>query len=275
MQNPAKTTREYISRAQASLRRDHVLKSLDAAVGALGLMISNRFFGKEKFETEVLMQELIKHLNNHQEIKDYFHARKVFATPFLRYSPGGEAKILPKIKELQQAFLGHMEAREEAEKADRVAEKERLLTKGQELLDAGQAARGKGYLRRVVEHFGSEAGIITEIGRRMLAAKLYPEAAEILEQGIERFPADSKAYALAIQSYTKLQEYEKAEAVFLRALRQFGAHPRTHLNMSRLYLEWRRYDKAYDFAKMAYDKDSSLTDAQTVMEQAGRRIFKH
>lgn len=275
MDTPIKIFREATARARSSLRKDRIACAIGFAATALETLLSNRFIGKEKFEAEVYLRELMNDLNRHGLVRDYFHAKKQFATPHIPYKTGNEDRLLKRLRDLEGEFLAQAEVRREAEAAERAAEKARLLDRGQKLLDQGQAPRAKGFLRRVVEGYGDEPGVAGDVGRRMFEAGLFFEAAEILEQAVERFPTDSAAHALAIRAYVKLQEYGKAESLFLKALRNFGAHPRTHLNMSRLYLEWRKYDKAYDYAKMAFEKDPGLAEAKEIMTAAGSRVFSH
>ena len=86
--------------------------------------------------------------------------------------------------------------------------------------------RGKGVLRRVVEGWGHEEGLVTEIAMIFLEHQRYMEAVELFEQVIEKFPSDSRAYGGAVRCYKELHEFEKCEKVYMKALKQFGAHPK-------------------------------------------------
>jgi len=57
------------------------------------------------------------------------------------------------------------------------------------------------------------------------------------------------------------------------AIKTYGSHPRTLLHMAEMYMDWHKYDEAYDFAKQAYEADDSLEKAKEIVDKMGKRIF--
>lgn len=121
----------------------------------------------------------------------------------------------------------------------------------------------------MVDEFGHEPGVLADIAARLLDKDLLPEAADILAQARAADPRDPAIYTMAIQAYQGLGEMAKAEAVYLAAIRQFGGHPQTYLNLARHYMTWRKRDKAYEFARKALDADPALAEAREIMRRTG------
>ena len=270
---PAKHAREHIARAKVALGKADIQKSVISLIEALKMMSSGKIFGREKFEVEVHLQECLKEFNRHPDIKKFFTSQNVHKTPYVSYQRGQEKQVLQfMLKTLGEMRAGQKKSEEEA-RGRKEQRKKDMLDKGQQLLNAKEFPKAKSMMRKVAEAYGNEPGVLTDIGGRLLKAGLFFEAGEFLEEAIAKNPKDSHAFAFAIQAYKNAREFEKMEKLYKAALKQFGAHPRTLQNMAKMYLDWRKYDKAYDFAKQAYDGDNSLLDAKEIMDTCGKRIF--
>ncbi len=268
-----KAIRENISRARAALSRGQFVKSFDAGVAAFEGKLSTPLMGKDKFEVEFQLEEYCTDVSNNQVIRDLLAARQVTAHPFLPYRKGKEQTVIKRLKLLRMEWERKQNAEEEAAKSQHESKKAEIVRRGQQLLREKDFPRAKSILRQAAEQYGDEPGFATDIGERLVEACLYFEAAEILLEVIERFPSDSKAYSLLINAYASSGELSKAEDMYLAALRQFGAHPRTQLNLSKLYMQMRKFDEAYDYARLAQQGDSSLTEANEIVEKLEKRLF--
>ncbi len=264
-----KIIRENIGRAKGCLKRDKFIPSIAAAIRAFKSRDGLKLIGKDKYEIEFMLVEYCDEFSKHVKILQILDKMKIRRKPFVAYQPGLEQAIAGRL-DIVKTRLEDME-REAEERAVSAKEqqKKRLLREGQDLLNKGEFPRGKAYLRRAVDDFGGEPGLMTDVGRRLVAAELFTEAKDILKQSVANFPNDHKAYQYLVAAYKGLGEYDNAEDVYLAALKQFGNHPVTCLNLSKLYLEQRKRDKAYDYAKMALQADPSLAEAQEVMRKAG------
>ncbi|MBQ4133288.1 MAG: hypothetical protein IJD04_06100 [Desulfovibrionaceae bacterium] len=264
---------ENMARAKAYLKRDEVIRSLDAAVLALNTYISVKIVGNAKYMAEVLFHEYANELSANWTIKQFFAARGLTKGPFVIYKSGREQQLSEGLTALKMAIekVNNAARRQKEEQAH--AERKNLLTKGLDLLyTQGDEAKGRAVLRRYIDHYGSEPGVIVEIANHFLKANLPIEAAELFERAMENFPKDPKGFTGAIQAYTAMGDRNKVENTYLLILRTFGAHPNTYLRMSKFYLEWNKKDKAYDYAARALDGDKSLKEAQLIMDKIDKRI---
>ncbi|GFM33645.1 tetratricopeptide repeat protein [Desulfovibrio subterraneus] len=268
-----KITRENLSRARSYLRRSEIIRSLESICAGIGEILNSKLMGQARYEVEVLVYEYINELNKHPEIIKFFQKRKIYATPFIRYQRGEERELLDRLESVLHGMKEEQHVKQAARVEKKISKKEELLQKGKTLMQAKDYPRGKGVLRRVVEGWGHEEGLITEIAMLFLEHQLYLEAVVLFENVIEQFPSDSKAYGGAVRCYKELHEFERCEQVYLKALKQFGAHPKTLFNMAELYKRWRKLDQAYDYAKRAVTADPYMAEAKVLMEEIEARIF--
>ncbi len=258
---------QNISRAKSLLKRDEPLKALDALITGLELYDPSKLMGKARFEAEVLINECVTELNRQPNVRSLLkHVAKSDKAEIM-YSPGQEHKLkllLPIVRkglrESHAAKIQHVEDQKEQRKTS-------LEQKGLAYLREKDYARGKATLRRLADEFGEEQGVLVQVGEWLAKEELYFEAVEFLEQSIETFPKVSKAYALAASSYKVLREFDKAEAVYVKAIKQFGKHTKTLTNLASLYMDWNKKDKAFEAAEAALALDKNNTEAKEIFEK--------
>lgn len=263
-----RSIKENLARAKAYLRRDDCIRSLEAAKAAIDeyIPVTAHITRESRFSIEVLIFEYVRDLNKHQHIRNVFLSRKITKEPFIVFARGKEKPLSMLLEALRQSLASAQDKEAARKQEEETKRKEIMLTTGQKLLDKGEFPRGKAFLRRYMEECGNTSEVIIDVGERLLRAKLYMEAADVFEKSMELHPKNVKGYAGALNAYTGMNDYENTERTYMRTLRQFGAHPRTLLNMAKFYLQHNKKDKAYDFALRALDKDSSLTEAKEVLE---------
>ncbi len=270
---PAKIARENIARAGRDLLKGEMARAVGFICDALKIMIESTIFGKEKFEVEVHLQEFLKEFNTHPDVKAYFAAKNIHNLPYVRFARGEERKLLGALSEVHSDLQEAQSQTAEGAKQRQADEIREALDQGQQLLDSKELPKAKAVLKRLVEKYPKEEGLKTEVGGRLLKASLYFEAGEILEEAIAENPKDSKALSLAVTAYKSAREFSKMEALYKFALKTYGTHPKTLTHMAEMYLEWNKWEDAYNCAKQAYDMDNSLDKAKEIMDATGKRIF--
>lgn len=264
----AQTLGQRLARSKALLRRDDTNRGLEELLGCLEEYEPKKMPAKIRFETEVQIQECVSYINRQPSVRTFLQQLAKNNKPIqVPYKPGEEQKLKMLLGLVHKGLIETEAAGEKSAAQARAERKIGLETKALAALKAGDSPRGKATLRILGEEFGEEPGLLAKIGGIMLEYKLYFEAAEILEQAMEAFPKDGKAYGLAAQCYLHMREFEKAETVYLNAMTRFGKHPRTLLNLAKLYATWNQREKAFQTAMDAYNKDPSLAEAKEIMDK--------
>ena len=263
----ARFIRENISRARGYLRRDEFARSIEAACDALMRKGSNSALGLGRSEVDLLFIELCDDFSRHPKVIAFLESLGIKGGPFVRYKPGDEMLLAKKLAALRMKMEEVDQAAEENAARKRVQQREEWLRLGQENLAEKNYPKGKVYLRRVVETYGDEPEVIRNVGRLFLEAGLLTEAAEMFALAIERAPNDQHAWRLAIETYDALSEFQKAETLYLDAVKVFGGHPMTVLNIAKFYLKWHKKDDAYEYAQRALAMDADLEEAKAIRDQ--------
>jgi tetratricopeptide (TPR) repeat protein len=269
MAQMAREIRENVSRAKGYLRRDDLDKAIGCAKDALMQKGSASALGLGRSEVDLLFGELCDEINRYPKVVALLESLGVRGGPFLRYVAGEETLIIKKLIALQ-IKMEEIEAKErQQEEARSRAQKTQWLRAGQALLREKSYPKGKVYLRRVVEAFGDEPGLVREIGEMFSEAGLLNEAVEMFALAIEKDATDGEAWRLAIGAYDTLGEFKKAEALYLDAIKVFGAHPMTYLNIAKFYYKWHKRDDAFEYAERALSLDPNLAEALELREKVG------
>ena len=266
---PPKNIRENLARAKSYLNRDDCERALEAGISAVSEYASVKVVGEAKFKMEVAFIEYASDLSRHHLIREFFHANRITREPFVQYTRGEENKLIERLEAILQGLRYTADEKARVEADESRFKREKLYNTGLELMTKGELPRGKAYLRRYVDEYGSEQGVLTDIGNIYLRYKLYPEAAELFDLSMEQFPNDPRGYSGAVAAHTEIGSPEKVETIYLAVLRKFGPHPKTLLNLSKFYLGLRRREEAYDYARQAYSKDPNLLEAKEIMDKLG------
>lgn len=263
---------QHIARAKAALKRGQGLKAVRSLMSALELFEPKKVIGKAKYETGIFIMEVVEDLNRNAKVQQFLAKVGSSGPSSIPYAPGQEEQLYAALSILEKVLMEDAEAEEMDLAENRDERRDQLWTRGATLLANGDAPRGKAALRRLAEEFGGEPGVNAKIGEALVKAKLEPEAVEFLEEAIRQSPNDHKSYGYLVRSYTELREFEKAEKIYIVALKRFGQHYRTLINFANLYKLWNKRDQAYDIARMALREAPGNKEAQAIMDWADRRV---
>lgn len=259
--------RHHFARAKSLLKRNDTIRALDSLLTGLDLYTPTEMLAKARFDVESLIYECVMEIGRQPDVRKLLQDLGKKADYTVRYRPKEEAQLKKVLMILRDGLKRREDSVKEAAAAARNERKQSLQDKGLNYLKIGDTPRGKSALRLLVEEFGEEPGMITQVAAWLQEAGLLFEAVEFYEQSIELFPRDGTAYAGAASAYLELQEYEKCETVYKKALKEFGKHPRTLLNLAKMYVAWNKRDDAFINARDAYSKDESLTEAKEIMDK--------
>ena len=269
MATAARIIREHISRAKGYLRRDDLERAIGSAKDALVHKNTAAALGMSRSEVELLFVELCDEFSRHPKVVALLEGLGVRGGAFLRYQAGEETLLIKKLIAFQIKMEEIEQRAQQRVETIRAVQKAEWLTSGRELLAQKNFPRGKVMLRRVAETYGDEPGLAREVGTLFDEAGLTAEALEMYALAIQKAPNDEQAWRLAIAAADVLGEFKKAEALYLEALKIFGAHPLTYCNMAKFYLKWHRKDDAFEYAQRALALDPSLAEALEIREKLG------
>ena len=261
---------QNIARAKSLLGRGEAVRALGALLTAIDLFESAGVVGRARSGTEIALYECVDTCNHNPVIKKLIREIAKSDKAVIAYKPGEEKKLAAVLTLIRKALTEAEAAKaREAEDSHR-QRREGLFEEAQKCFQANEAPKARALLRRLGDEFGSEPGILASIGHTLSEAGFLPDAVPYFEQAIADFPRDSGPYSELTNGYLALKEYEKAEKLYLAAIREFGAHPRTLTNLGKLYVTWNKRDKAFEVLNQAIRLDPDNEETQELLAKVNR-----
>ncbi|MFW5489275.1 MAG: tetratricopeptide repeat protein [Desulfovibrio sp.] len=262
----AKTIREHVARAKAYASRFEILKTLSSLCDALKLLNTSKVFGREKFEIEILIDEVLRTLSGMPQLKSIFPNG-------LSLKKGQEAQLYKTLRTVHDKIQSAIEKAEmEKMRAYKLSIDKAILT-AQKFLDEENFADAKRIFRKAADKFADEPGIDQDIGGRLLRAGQAKDALEYLETAIEKDSRDARPYTHLVMAYEMLGELDKGIELTKDALRNFGPNDRTYLIQARLFFKLKKWDEAFDAAEAALAINPLANSAQKIIDKVKPRIF--
>lgn len=263
----AKTIKEEISRATNFARRFMAVEALNAASRAFDSYVnSTAIMGRAKFELEILLQDMLRELELVPDIKAQLRG------PF-KFARGSEAKFAMALTALAQHLEKMAKKAEDAAVQDKLRRIAAAFEKAREALRENNLPSARRLLNTVCEQNSGEPGIFTNAAKMLAEAGLHSDVIPFTEKAMETNPKDAQAFSLGVEACKQIGELEKAEKLLRDALKNFGAHPKTYVSLARILYQMSKWDQAYDAARAAYDRDSSLAEAKEILDLTEKRVM--
>ena len=257
---------QNIARAKSLINRRELVRALDCLTVALENFTPLSLISKARHEVEVHIRQCVADINLNPKVRKLLTELTHAPASSISYKPGEEASLLTVLGVLRKALENMEVADKQGAQHVLKQRKAELIEKGQSLLARGEGVKAKVELRKLATDFGKEPGILAQIGSMFVEAKLPADAAEFLEFAIEAFPKDGQVYGTLVDCYMGMKEYEKAEAVYKKALKQFGPHPRTLVNLAKVYRLLNKRQKAAEMAQRALFMDPGNAEAKAISD---------
>ncbi|MCL1915339.1 MAG: tetratricopeptide repeat protein [Desulfovibrionaceae bacterium] len=266
---PASVT-QNIARAKAFLHKGEAIRAVEAVMAALDLFDPKKIVGKGKYETEILLMEVVVDLSNSPKIATFLKSITKSKEPRIAYVPGQEEQLAAILPLILKALKEEVEKKEQEISGNSDERKASLWRKGTEMLKSGNAPRGKALLRRLAEEYGEEPGVNFMVGEALFQAELGADAVEFLEKSMAKEPGEVKVYGYLANIYAEMREFPKAERIYKLVLKRFGKNYKTLINFGNLYKAWNKRDEAYVIAQMALREAPGNPEAEALYKWADR-----
>lgn len=267
-----KEIRENIARARGYLHRNELTRALEAMSSALRQSAGAQLLRQARFEMEVHFEELLRELERNPGMQPLLDPNNTGKPRSIPYQRNKETLLATVLESLGKMLTEAAAAKEREALEGNEQRKLELIETGVARLKEGDSARGRAFLKRAAAEFGHKPGVYLEVGQKFLECEEYMEAYDLFDKAIESAPKEVIAYTLAVEAAMKAYEYPKAEAIYLKILRQFGGHPRTYGRMAQMYMAWHKRAAAEDFAMRALQVDPAQPEAKAVIDKIHRRI---
>lgn len=276
MNEIARATLEHLQRAGFNLKRNALVDSLAAFCTAMRLFLERRanILGQDKLQLQAHIAQYLLDLSRRDDVKEYFYARKVYSAEHLaKFKPGKEEEFYKKAKAIHDDLAQAQPKAEAAPSSRPSLSMQDVHAQGLALMEQGNHAKGKVLLRKVAEASAKDPTVTGDIADLFIKHGLLLEAMSLCQRILEINPANPRMYSAAISASLAQKDYDTAEKWFIAAGKRFGMHPRTHLRMAQMYLDWRKWEQAFDHAKYAVGNPETAEDGKRIMAEAEKRMM--
>ena len=263
---PPKELRENIARANGYLRREEVQRALHAMATAMRQYASVKLMRSARAEVEIQMDDFLHTLVRHQSLQHLLDPQNTGRPRQIKFEHAKAQAIAAVLDGLARILQQEAENAQRSAQEAKAERKKTLIQTGIQLLQQGQFGKGRAFLKRAAEEFGSEKGLHIQIAKILFAAKQFAEAGEMYEESMARYPRESAAYVGAINAYAEINEFEKMERVYKSVLRTFGGHPNTYGRMAKMYWNWHKRQQAEELAIRALQGNPNQPEALEIMD---------
>jgi len=257
--------RQQLSQVRTLLRQGKILPAVQGTQSALLTLLKGQLIKTERQEFEQLLQEAMTYLAHDATV------RKIYPLQ-LAYAPGQERECNETLKDLIGAL--HDLVAEEAREQLRLREerKRALLARGKAERDGGATEKGLQTFAVLEQDFPDDPMLRGEIGKILLEASQFETAVEYLKHALEIAPDLLPLYNLIAIALRKLDRFEIAEQYYLRATEYMRMEPTLYFNIGRLYVDWKKWEKAIKAAHAALRLKPDFIEAQKLLAYAEQQL---
>ncbi len=258
------TIRQTLRQVPSQVKQGNSSAAVQAIQNGLKVMRGGTLLRPERKELTELLENAVMSLSMDPGVK------ALFPEP-LTYTPGNEAQLSDNINQLQASLA--TQAHNEAEEARRLAQEKKMqrLEKGRAELSSN-VDKGRATLLSLGRDYPQDAQLLGDIGEAFLKAKLYDEAVTFLTEALDLRDDILPLYNSIGIALRELKRFPLAETYYLRASKYLRNDPNLYFNISRLYLEWNKLDKARQAVSVALKLDPDFVHAQRMLAHVDKKI---
>ncbi len=260
-----KSILEELARARNHYHRHDVMRCMISLASALKLTFDGQLFGRDKSVVENAVLEVVQLLNRTSEVKDHTAAGEG-----LGYTKGDFKNLFKKLLLLVKTIREEQKRETLEQTRTRKLQMDNLLLRGGKALENKNLADAEEAFQEAVTLYVNEHKLFYVIGNRLLTAGFPRQALKYLLQGLEKDPDPSLPTLAAAQAYGSLQEFGKAEALLVPALKA-QPDPDLFLELAKVQAAGNKLKQAYINAGRALHLDPGQQGARKLMAQLRKK----
>ena len=257
--------RQQLTQVRTLLRQGKMLPAAQGMQAALLTLLKAQLIKSERQEFEQMMQDAVAYLSNDAAV------RKIFPLQ-LSYTPGQEREFNETLKDLINTINAMVADEAQEQLRLREERKRALLAQGKAELEGGEATKGLQTFASLAREFPNDPMLRGEMGKILLENGQYETAVAYLEHALELDPELLPLYNVIAIALRKLDRFETAEQYYLRASEYMRMEPTLYFNIGRLYIDWKKWEKAIKAANVALRLKPDFIEAQKLLAYAEEKL---
>lgn len=252
--------RQLLAQVRVNVKQEKFVPAAQALQFSLGAVLKNPLIKSEREEFEKLLAEAMDYFVNADTIMKVYPLK-------LTYAPGSERALYDTMRdvitELSRTVLEDAQAQVQA----REQKKKNWLARGLEELQ-NLPSKGQASLAALIREYPDDAELRGAVGEALLKVGLYEQAVIYLTEALDLKPDMLPCYNTIGMALRKLSRFDVAESYYLRASQYLRHDPNLYFNIGRLYVDWKKWDKAKQAAMAAMKLNPDFVEAQKLFSYA-------
>lgn len=264
MATTAKTIMEELARSKGYYHRHEIMRAMISLATALKGLVESNVAGPTATQISGMVREQVQRLNRTEEVQGY-------APDGLVFQRGGEKKLLLQLARIIKQAKEDAEKESEEAMAERKLQMDRLLLRGQKLLDVGKVADAEEAFQEAVGLYVDEHVLFCMIGQKLLDADQPKLALKYLQQGLEKDPDLEMAWRGAAEALIKLGEPDRAAGLLAKAQKRLGDGAERMVLLARAFDQKQEPGKALAAVKKALQIEPGLMRAKKLLPKLKKK----
>ncbi len=258
--------RQNLTQVRTFLKQGNPASAVQSIHSALTVVIGAALMKSERVEFEKLIAEAVDYLTSDRTVREIFPLQMV-------YTAGNERMLLDVMRDMNVAMAEHAVQKAQEEKEAKEAKKMAWFQRGVNELSTSPS-RGLATLASVVREHHTDANLQGLVGEALLNHQFYEEAVHYLTAALDMKPDMIYFYNIIGMALRKQHNYSMAETYYLRASKYLRNDPNLYFNIGRLYIDWKKWDRACTAAMAALKLDPEFDAAQKMLKYAEKEAEK-
>ncbi len=255
--------RKSLAQANSNVKQGKSVAAVQAAQDGL-VALSGPLLKNERTEIVELLSDALMYISTDPVVRNIFPLQ-------LQYTPGEEQSLNTTLRDLYNSLSDHVV--EQAEKAKKEREEAKIERLSRAIAELGiSPMKAQASFKALVRDYPNDAQLLGDIGEGLLRAGLFEEAVTYLTEALDMKPDMLPFYNVIGIALRKLQRFPIAETYYLRASQYLRHDPNLYFNIGRLYVDWKKWEKARNAALVALKLSPDFAEAKKLLNHAENKL---
>ena len=191
----------------------------------------------------------------------------------LKYQRGKETALANELAQMVRQIDDYKTMEKRKRSAMVENKKKEVIDKGSDFIKSKQVKKAYILFRKAAKEFEKHTDFVVHLGKLLAQADRIEDAVEILKF-VEKQKADDLNFLNTMATMLrKIQRYDKAAYYYNLALEQAPENEALLYNAARNYIEWRKFENAYDLLRKAVEINPDFTVGKKALKAVEKKIF--
>jgi tetratricopeptide (TPR) repeat protein len=247
--------RSQLNRVHSLLKQEKLLSAVISLYDAIGTYLRTQLLKHEKKDFQRQLEKAVFELSSDSNLKQTYPL-------VIQYEPGQEKELRSQIKMLLDELQEDNISEAQNQLAQMEEHKQNLLQQTKGHLQNQELEQAEQTVGRLLREYGDNTELKVEVSDLYLEYDLHQQALKYLKQAYQDDPESVPLFNKLGITLRKAQKFELAEKTYLEALKKSGEDEYLLFNLGRVYIDWKKWEKAEQASQKALQVNPEFKEAR-------------